>query len=84
MEPQQYQELLGLVQRLLVEQTTAKEKLTQELNDYKHNLQMAQREIELLRDQLRRADALTAAKDALIVIQAENLNLLRGGLNRPN
>lgn len=77
MEPQQYQELLGLIQRLLIEQTNTKEKLTHELSDSKHDLQMAQREIEHLRGQLEDKVALVAAKD-------ETIRLLRGMYDRPN
>ena len=48
-----------------------------ERDSYKSKFDNAQTEIQSLRDQLARADALITAKD-------EMLDLLRGGFNRPN
>lgn len=77
MEPHQYQELIGLIHRLLAEQTNTREKLTQELATYKHNLQDAQKELEYLRGQLRMQEIVLAAKE-------ETIMLLRASFNRPN
>jgi hypothetical protein len=54
------------------------------LDDCRRDLAAAQKEVELLREQLAGKDVLLAAKDDLIAAKEEMLSLLRAGHNRPN
>lgn len=77
MEAKQYQELIQLLQRLLEDQITAREKATQDMI-------ATQVEVQVLREKLKYQQDTIAMRDALLAAKDETIGLLRASYRNPN